>query len=99
MENKKTIAYEKYSVCGFSKKHGYYRTKLDTFDTEAEAIELLKQKRLDDRWRISTIIVREIFYEGNNTLSSDRQQRIWACSCKSSDSRIYSKSDFGSFTY
>lgn len=92
-----------FSVCGWSKKHKYYRTKVGTFATEEEAMDCLKEYRNNPEWvGVSTIIVKEMFYKSvtiENIGCSDLQQRIWACSCKNANSKIYKQSDYGRFTY
>lgn len=89
-----------YSVCGYSKKHGYYRTKRGSFNTEEEALEQLKVLREDPEWRISTIVVEETFLKKEHeSLTADMQRKIYSCPCKNNFSKIYKTNEIGNFTY
>ncbi len=50
---------EAYSVCGWSEKHSYFRSKYDTVPFLKEAREILNKLKSDPNWRIPTVIVKE----------------------------------------
>ena len=87
-------------VCGYSPKHGYFRTKShEPYATEELAMEELKKRRLAEGeysfWRgCRTVILVEIMHEGRGTF-----RKIWECTLMKPNSPIRKKNEIGNFTY
>ena len=54
-----------FSVCGYSYKHGYFRSKVDQYETIGEAIAKLNELKSDPTWGIPTVIVKETYLRLN----------------------------------
>lgn len=60
-----------YSVCGYSDKHGYFRTKRFTSLILDEAIAEFEKLKNDPDWRIPTLIVKETHLRKNSGATTD----------------------------
>lgn len=88
-----------YSVCGWSKKHGYFRSKRFTSDIIDEAKKELEVAKSDPGWQIPTLIVKErhlrskspamVDFDGhfNNLGFSDHQELIEKHMCGNKEYR------------
>lgn len=66
-----------YSVCGYSERHSYFRTKIAVVATFQEAKAELEIAKKESGWRVPTIIVKETFFRKNSPAMVDFEGDIY----------------------